>query len=199
MRWDRNDGRALMAVLWVAAVLMGGLAVALPIARMAGLGVSEVRIPVELDRAVSAPAGLSGDGIAVEGTREAALVVTDPSLGQRLLTEGPTLLSGALALAVLVLVIRMAATLRDGDAFAPANPRRLQMVAGLVLAGTVAVPLVRALAVDRLSAQAPAVSEAVVFGFGVSLTPLVAGLVIAALSEAFRQGVKLREDTEGLI
>ncbi|WP_017539800.1 DUF2975 domain-containing protein [Nocardiopsis halophila] len=199
MRWDRNDGRALMAVLWVAAVLMGGLAVALPIARMAGIGVSEVRIPVELDRAVSAPAGLSGDGIAVEGTREAALVVTDPSLGQRLLTEGPTLLSGALALAVLVLVIRMAATLRDGDAFAPANPRRLQMVAGLVLAGTVAVPLVRALAVDRLSAQAPAVSEAVVFGFGVSLTPLVAGLVIAALSEAFRQGVKLREDTEGLI
>lgn len=199
VRWDRSDGHALMAVLWVAAVLMGGLLVVLPTVRLAGLGVSEVRVPVELDRAVTAPAGLSGDGIAVEGTREAALVVTDPSLGQRMLAEGPTLLAGVLSLAVLVLVVRMAATLRDGDAFAPANPRRLLVVAGLVVGGVVVVPLVRALAADRLAAQVPAVSEAVVFGFGVSLMPLVAGLVVAALSEAFRQGVKLREDTEGLI
>ncbi|WP_017626352.1 DUF2975 domain-containing protein [Nocardiopsis chromatogenes] len=199
MRWDRSDGWALMAVLWGAVILVGGLMVAVPAVRMAGLGVSEARVPVELDRPVSAPAGLSGDGLAVEGVRDAVLVVSDPAPLQRVLAEGPTLLAGVLWLAGLVLVVRIAATLRDGDAFAPANPRRLLAVAGLVLAGAVLVPLVRALAADRLAAQVPAVDEAVVFGFGVSLMPMVAAVMVAALAEAFRRGTELREDTEGLI
>lgn len=199
MRWDKSDGQALMAVLWVAVVLVGGLLVAAPLARMAGIGVSEVRIPVELDRAAPAPAGLSGDGLAVEGVRDAVLVATDPTVVQRVLAEGPTLLAGGVWLAVMVLVMRMAATLRDGDAFAPANPRRLLAVAGLVLAEAVVVPLVRAVAADRLAAQVPEVHEGVAFGFGVSLMPVVAAFMVAALSEAFRRGAKLREDTEGLV
>ncbi|MDA2813406.1 DUF2975 domain-containing protein [Nocardiopsis sp. RSe5-2] len=197
--WGRTEGRVLSGVLWVGLAAVGVLGVAAPVARIAGLAGREVRIPVALEEAAAVPAAAAHGRVALEGAREGELVVADPTVAERVLAEAPTLLAALSAVAVLLLLLRIAAAFRKGDAFAPGNAGRLAAVALLVGIGTLVVPPVRALAADRLAAPAPEVEAAVVTGFSVPMAPLLAAVLIAALAEAFRYGARLREDTEGLV
>jgi hypothetical protein len=111
---------------------------------------------------------------------------------------GPSLLVALLTLAVLFLLYRIVGTVARNDVFCAANARRLIWIGLLVGVGGSVTQLVAYAAhtsmVDR-SAAAGLVRVPFHFGAG----PLLAGLLVLVLAEAFRQGVRLRADVDGLI
>jgi hypothetical protein len=198
LSWSGRDQGALEAVLGAALLIVVVFGLVLPAARVVGVGTgSSVRV-VELEEPASVPELPAGAGVTLLGTSEAELSFFDPDARERFLLELPVLLVAALAALVIVLLLRIARTLREGDPFVPANARRLTVIALTVLAGAVLVPLSFAITTDLLQ-QDTAAEDVVAFSASLSALPILVGLLIAALAEFFRRGTKLREDTEGLV
>ena len=133
------------------------------------------------------------------GEASYAVDAVDPSVGQRLLA----LLPGTLAALLVVLscwcIVLLLRTVAAGDPFDPLNVTRLRVVAGALVLGA---PVVYFLQV---------VSDGLVLG-GLDLgdldpsytleipwVPLLAGMVVAMLAEAFKAGSRLRDDVDGLV
>ncbi|MCY9784816.1 DUF2975 domain-containing protein [Nocardiopsis sp. EMB25] len=147
---------------------------------------------------------VTGEDVEVRATESLAVTFHDPTLPERLLLVLPTLVGVAATLLVLVVLLRMARTLAQGDPFVPANVRRMYVVAATVTVGSLAVPLVRVFTDAELQSRAldPDGLVLVAFGVGVGEVPfplVFVGLALAALAEVFRRGTGLREDVEGLV
>ncbi len=100
-----------------------------------------------------------------------------------------------------VLLRRLLLSIADGRPFEPGNAPRITKLAGLLVAGSLAHDVLPALAsflvVMRLglaSANRPIFVE-----LGIELTPLFIGLLLLALSEAFRRGAELTGTASGLV
>lgn len=85
-------------------------------------------------------------------------------------------------------------TVHAGDPFVAANARRLQAIAGWVLAGE---GLRLAIAAIAWAASSPAQSLDVNVGF--SLAPWLAVLLLFVLARVFAEGTRLRDDLEGTV
>lgn len=132
------------------------------------------------------------------GPFEAHVNVYDPTRAQRMALLGAGLAESLATIAVLLLLLLIARTLRVGDPFVLANARRLRLIALAVVVGGTAASALQALGahlVLRDSAIAPLVHEQ----HHVTLLPLVAGLGILLLAEVFRRGALMRADLEGLV
>ncbi|MFF4356458.1 DUF2975 domain-containing protein [Streptomyces sp. NPDC001604] len=194
----RRGGRLLEAVLGVALALAGLFGVLLPL-----LGVTGPIDPVDtrdvrIDAVTRVPAAVTSGPVTLHGTHRAEVALTHPDVQQRILLALPDVFYGALLIVVLAFLLRMARTLREADVFVPENARRLQVIAAAIVAMGVLGPAVDAIT-THLLISGTAVSPAVPFAYTVSAAPLFLGLLIAALAEVFRQGTRLREDTEGLV
>ncbi len=127
------------------------------------------------------------------------ITVTDDSGGRQLPLTRSLLLFGVGAFSAwfggFLLILRslrqIFRTLIQGDPFQPENVRRLRQI-GLILAVvTGGVWLVQGLVASRL---APGVMDRQ--GLGELLTPIFAVLVVLVLSEVFREGARLRRESE---
>ncbi|MEU7314439.1 DUF2975 domain-containing protein [Streptomyces sp. NPDC007083] len=201
--WSRTDSRLLEAILGLAVVLVGVFGVLLPALGVAGLreGARDT-LEVEPETAARIPEAVSeavtGHGMTLTGTRRAELVFADPDRGQRLLLALPEVVGSLLLLLVLVLLLKVARTLRGGDIFVPANARRLSVIGLVVLAQAVLNPVLPALTTEMLVSGSP-VAEQIPFSVTFTGEYVLPAFLILALGEVFRRGTKLRADTEGLI
>ncbi|MFE9393589.1 DUF2975 domain-containing protein [Streptomyces sp. NPDC006784] len=201
--WNRTDSRLLEAALGLAVVLVGVFGALLPALGVAGLreGTRDA-LEVEPETAARIPEAVSeavtGQGMTLTGTRRAELVFADPDRSQRLLLALPEVVGSLLLLLVLVLLLKVARTLRGGDIFVPANARRLSAIGLTVLVQAVLTPVLPALTTQLLVRGSP-MAEQIPFSVTFAGGYVLLAFLILALGEVFRRGTKLRADTEGLI
>ncbi|MEU4393377.1 DUF2975 domain-containing protein [Kribbella sp. NPDC023855] len=196
-RWGRTDTVVLQGLLAGAFVLEAVIGLVVPLLGVAGL------LDMSSSRTVAlADAGALGlpaaDGVELSATGTATLAVADPGLGQRVLLELPGVFAAVLILLGIWLLFQVARTLSAGEPFASRNPLRLYGIAVLLGIGYVVGSLLTAVTTNLLVAGTP-LEQHVPFSADISLLPVAVAVLLAALAEAFRIGVRLREDTEGLI
>jgi len=208
----KHRSTALLETVLAAAMVVAGLSlVVVPLLGPGGLGLEgsllrpfgpPLSVPAQLlesEREIL-PAGdyAAGDAVELSGPTIATASVVDPDLPQRIGLVGGSVLLGLTVLGVLALLLQVTRTLRHGDAFVPANARRLSRIAVLVGVGVTSAQLLRQFGAVAVL-EAPSVRERVVPVFEVSFLPFVAALGIGVLAEVFRQGAAMREDVEGLV
>ncbi|PZH16893.1 DUF2975 domain-containing protein [Streptomyces sp. NTH33] len=200
--WSRTDSRLLEAALGLAAVLVGVFGMLLPALGVAGLVDPVDTREVETGTATRVPGAVTdaaaGHGMTLTGAHQADLVLTDPGLSQRLLLAVPEFTGSLLLLLILVLLLRMARTLRDGDVFVPENARRLSVMGLTVLVQAVLSPVLTAVTTQALVGSTP-MADHILFSATFSGKYVLLAFLVLALGEVFRRGTKLRADTEGLV
>ncbi|AXG82268.1 DUF2975 domain-containing protein [Streptomyces paludis] len=197
--WDRTDGRALEWLLGLGAALVAVFSVIIPLLGVFGVldGGASSRI-VGLRSATTAQDTGGADGMTLTGTHQAELSFAQPDLAQRTLLVLPELFTGVMLLVIAYLLFCTVRTVRTGDPFVPANARRVAGIAGAVLAMGVTGPVLDMITTAQLVGGTVADQHVVAEGT-FSAAPILLGLLIAALSEVFRRGARLRADTEGLV
>jgi hypothetical protein len=195
-RWGRTDTRVLTGMLGVAFVIEAVMGLVVPLLHVAGaLDVVSIRDVRVTD--VGTDLAEAGD-IKLSVSESATLEVADPSLGERVLLDLPAVFDAVLILLGIYWLFLVARTLGAGDPFAPRNPFRLFGIAALITVGTFADSLLTGITTHQLVAGT-SLAEHVPFSVNFSFLPLAVAVLIAAVAEAFRIGVRLREDTEGLV
>ena len=125
--------------------------------------------------------------------------VVGPTTGQRIFGLAAGVLWAALLVAGSLIVARLMRSIAEGNAFDRANVGRLRWLAALLLG---AVPV--AFVVD-LFARGALVTDAELGGLpptasiSIPWLPIVAGLVVALIAQAFVAGAALRDDVDGLV
>lgn len=196
-RWARLENHVLEAAIVLAMLLVGLFGILFPILGVTGpLPPTDTR-EVQLSALATLPDTAPAGSVALRGTHDAVLIFTDPSFADRLLLALPTLVGNLLLVAALAILLRVARTFRDGAFFVPENAPRLFAIAAIVTSIGLVVPFADTITTDLLvSGTEAAQSIRTVFEFEV---PLLLGLLIAAAAMAFRNGTRLRTDTEGLV
>ncbi|MDV7215633.1 DUF2975 domain-containing protein [Streptomyces prunicolor] len=200
--WNRTDSRLLEAALGLAALLDAVFGVLIPALGVVGLIDPVDTREVTPETATRVPGtvtdAVAGHGMTLTGTHRADLVLAHPDLGQRLLLALPDVVGSLLLLLVLVLLLQMTRTLRDGDVFVPRNARRLSVIGLTVLVQAVLSPVLPSLTTEALVSGTP-MADQVPFSVTFTGEYVLLAFLILALGEVFRRGTKLRADTEGLV
>ena len=195
--WSRYDSHVLELLIGLGLLLVGLFQALFPI-----LGVTGPFPPIDTRdvtlRSTSQVPHLASGGTALRGTHHAELAVDDPGLGDRLLLAAPEVARAVLIVVILSILMRMAATLRTGDVFVPANVRRLFAISTAVLLLGAAVPALDMVTTNALVGGTP-LAPAVEVGFMLRASDILLAVLIAALAGAFAHGARLRADTEGLV
>lgn len=116
-----------------------------------------------------------------------------PSMGRLAFACGTGAITAAAWLAVLSILIRVIRTVQLGDPFVEANITRLRAMWMLIAATEVFRILVHSVADISVGALGVAPAET---GMDIRIGTWFLVLVIAALSEAFRQGAEMRAEQE---
>ncbi|NDU77650.1 DUF2975 domain-containing protein [Actinomadura sp. DSM 109109] len=196
-RWTRLDSHVLELVIGLGLLLVGLFQALFPVLGVTGPFPPVDTRGVDLRSAAQVPDVASG-GTTLRGTRHAELAVGDPGLGDRVLLAAPGVARAVLVLVVLSLLMRMAATLRTGDVFGPANVRRLFTISIAVLLLGTAAPALDMVTTNALVSGTP-LASVVEAGFTVQASTVLLAVLIAALAGAFGHGTRLRADAEGLV
>ena len=195
---------AVAVLLLVLAAVSLITAVVLPVNQLTqpGGAVSVGLTPASLDDVLRELDGLpAGVALSVdaEGTR-ARLDVAELDGPLRVLTELPASLRGLCTAAGALLLWQLLTSIRGGRPFDRRNPRRLVLLAAAVLVGGVGGQLLEAVSrlavLDAVGSRPGGLFD---LGAGVDLTAAVLGVLLLALAEAFRSGVMLAEDVQGLV
>lgn len=191
--FDRADRWSLAVVLGLVSIVA---AVTTVVGPLAGWAKGEaLRVPFFSE--VDVPA-LSGTGLG-HGLGEYDLIIPDPTTAQRLLDLVPGLAWLALVVAACWLVLRVMGDVGRADPFQLRNVRRLRQLAALLAIGwpvlwiaqaTIAFAILTDLDLGDVGPRAMVTFP---------LLPVLVGLVVALLAEAFKAGIRLREDVDGLV
>lgn len=125
---------------------------------------------------------------------------TDAGPGLWLASIAPPVLFVALLSVVLWLLWRLLDDVRDGNPFTVANVRRMRGIALVIVLGSLGMFFVQGLVNGYVASSA--LGGMVLFAFDLDVAGLLlpgAGFVIAALAEAFKRGVQLEGEVEGLV
>ncbi len=207
-RWSRGDQTLIEGLLVLALVGVLAFGVAPAVLGYLGVGLCDrsdlsscadvVTLEAPLERPPALPDLPATAGVQVTGHHTVTLAVTDPTPGQRLAHFAVRLGGSLLALAVLVLLLQVARSLRTGDPFTPGNARRIFAIALLLgvggtlvqfLDGIVRIDLITSTAARNLTPP----------GADLSLLPLYAGVVLGFLAQAMRVGARMREELQGVV
>ncbi|MBK8869152.1 MAG: DUF2975 domain-containing protein [Dermatophilaceae bacterium] len=125
--------------------------------------------------------------------------VAQPTAGQHLALVGSGVLWVALLLVGSVIVARLMSSIGAGNAFERANVTRLRWLAGLLLVGTPVAHVVDLFARGALMGGADLGGLPPTASISLPWLPIVAGLIVALIAQAFVAGAALRDDVEGLV
>jgi len=139
-------------------------------------------------------------GATLEGPVTVQVVLKDPTLGERLTQAIPAFLVASLTIAIVVLLFQLLRSTQAGEPFTRRNIVRINIIALSVGIGGMLVQFAGGVADNAIQATGR-LPESAGPSFEVTFTlmPLALMLVIALVGEAFRRGVVLREDVEGLV
>lgn len=195
LAFDRADYLATRIILGIAvagSVLfeLGG-----PVVDAVNNAPLAVSYTTTINGGVQLPRGATHDG---EATLE--LLLTDATLGERFGQALPQLFLAAMTIAVAWLLFQLLRSTQVGDPFIRRNVRRINTIALIVGLGGTLVQVFQSFAdnATQLSGRLPDPSS-LTFEMSLSPLPLVVMLVIALVGEAFRRGVELRDDVQGLV
>lgn len=199
---DASTAVAAVALL-VAGIISLVLAVVLPINQLTQQGGA---VPVWLaaqpaERAL-AVVDLPPDTFLTAESEQAVLTLQVAELPWqlRLLTEAPAAVTALCTGLGALVLYQLLGTFRAGRPFERRNPRRLAVLAALVVGGGIGGQTLETLArltvLDHVDATPDAPFQ---LAGTLSLTPVVLSVVLFALADAFRRGVRLTDDVQGLV
>lgn len=110
----------------------------------------------------------------------------------------PVVAWGVLALVVLLLLWRLVGSIAADDVFTRANARRVALIGVLVATCGSVIQFAEHWLNARIVARSAA-DGILQAAFSFSFLPLWVGLVVLALAQVFREGVRMRDDVEGLV
>ncbi|GCB43122.1 DUF2975 domain-containing protein [Streptomyces sp. NL15-2K] len=197
--WVRANSHLLELAVGLGLLLVGLFKVLFPILGVVGApsATTDTRT-VGIDTAASMPDVTAAGPVTLRGTSQAELVFHDPGFGDRLLLILPGLVSAVLLIVILEVLIRLTRTFHSADFFAPQNSRRLLVISGAILLIATLPPALDVLTTNLLLDGTP-LQRAVHTAYSINTVALFGALLTAAAATAFRQGTRLREDTEGLV
>jgi uncharacterized membrane protein YgdD (TMEM256/DUF423 family) len=145
-------------------------------------------------------------GLQVEGGN-ASFSIEHPTTRQQRLAAMSDVIPDLLFVAVLVVLLRIARSVRDGNPFSSANVRRLRVIGLLLFAGSLLVESLQQLIRSELARQyllpdgVPIKAPGLRLDAGLRLTatPLVCGIGAFVLAQVFLYGIRLREDVDRTI
>ncbi len=192
--FDRADRWSLVVVLGLVALATLAVQVVRPLVGW----VTGSDLALDYLGPVEVPA-LDAAGVAHDALGHVDATLADPTVGQRLLDLGPGVLLTALVVTGAWLVLRVLRDVAAGDPFRRRNVTRLRALAFVVAIGLPVVWFARA-SVD-LGLLTSLDTEAGVAGTVVAVpwAPVVVGMLVALVAEAFKLGAGLRDDVDGLV
>lgn len=139
-------------------------------------------------------------GVTHDGKATVELLLQDATLSERLGQALPEFLIAGLTMSVAWLLFQLLRSTQAGEPFTRQNVRRINTTALIVGLGGMLVQLAQGIA-DSAIHTTGRLPDRAGLNFEMSFTPLplVGMLVIALIGEAFRRGVELRDDAEGLV
>ena len=139
-------------------------------------------------------------GATHDGNATVELMLTDATLGERLTQALPELLIAAMTIAVAWLLYQLLRDTQSKEPFTRRNVWRITTTALIVGIGMWPVQFAQGVADNMIqtSGRIPDQGD-LSFVFTFTALPLAAGIVVALIGEAFRRGVELRDDVEGLV
>ena len=128
-----------------------------------------------------------------------AVDAADPSAGQRLLALLPGLLLAVLVVLACWCIVLLLRTVASGDPFDPLNVTRLRVVAGALVLGAPVAYVLQVFSDAMVLGGLDVTGLDTTFTLEIPWLPMLAGLVVAMLAEAFKTGSRLRDDVDGLV
>ena len=202
LTFDRWDFLGTRVVLGVTALAVTGLGVIVPVVQwlrgepltwQLQTGKTD---DVVTDQLVARP------GVELTWPGAADVAIEDAGTGTWLASIVPGALLTIATLIVVVALLRLLASIEEQRPFAYAAVRSLRVIGATLLGAAALVTLAGSFAnVAVLDAAVDLQGDTTTFSidFGNALLVAAAGLVCAALAEAFAHGIKLADDVEGLV
>jgi|GEM_PF-856520 len=195
LRFDRADfiaTKVFLGVAVVGAVLFGLTGPILGAVNGAPLQMSYT---TDVPGGVTLPRGATQDGKAT-----LKLLLTDATPAERLGQAIPGLLVAAMTIAIAWLILQLLRSTQAQEPFTRRNVRRINTIALIIGLGGMLWQLATAFA-DNAIYTTDRVPDLGYQSFEATFSPfpLLAMFVIALIGEAFRRGVVLREDVDGLV
>lgn len=139
-------------------------------------------------------------GATVDGNATVSLLLKDATAGERLTQALPTVLIASLTIAVAWLLLQLIRSTQAGEPFTRRNVWRIHGIALVAGLGGLLVQLAGSVADNAIqtSGRLPR-PDTLALEMTITALPLMVMIAVALVGEAFRRGVVLREDVEGLV
>lgn len=195
LAFDRGDFLATKIVLGITAlgsVLFG----------LGGFVVDAVtKAPLAMAYTTTAPSGIAlPRGATQAGPATMELLLKDATLGERLSQAIPGALFLTITIAVVWLLFQLLRSIQAAEPFTRGNVRRINAIALIVGFGGLLAQFAQGFADNAIytTGRLPKPSTLTMVMTFTPL-PIVGMLVVALIGEAFRRGIVLRDDVEGLV
>jgi hypothetical protein len=194
--FSRSDYIATKVILGIAVAGSVLYRLAVPILD----SVNNAPLPVTYRTSVTGSGVELPAGTTVEGDATMQLLLQDATSGERLTQALPAVLVAGLTIAVAWLLFQLIRSTQAGEPFTRRNVLRINGIALMIGLGGMVVQFAGGVADNAIqtSGRLPR-PDTLSLEMTFSPLPLVVMLAIALVAEAFRRGVALREDVEGLV
>jgi hypothetical protein len=193
LAFDRSDyigAKIILGIVLVGSVLFGLIG---PILNT----VNNAPLPVTYTSKVTSGIPLP-HGATLDGPATVQVLLTDVSFGERLTQAIPAFIGAGLTIAIALLLFQLLRSTQAGEPFTRRNVWRINTIALIVGLGGMLVQFAGGVA-DNAIQTTGRLPRPDTLTLTFTPLPLAVMIVIALVGEAFRRGVVLRDDVEGLV
>lgn len=201
LAFDRGDYLAIKVTLGITmlgSILFGLVRFVVDAVTNAPLAMSYT---TKVPQGVVLPRGATRGIRAIPGG-EATLevLIKDATLGERLGQALPGALLLTMTIAIVWLLFQLLRSIQSGEPFTRGNVKRINAIALIVGFGGLLAQFLQGLADNAINTTGRLPKpDTLIFVFALTPLPIIVMFAILLIGEAFRRGVVLRNDVEGLV